>query len=113
MSVASPRSAQSGGATTRTLDLFYKDALKLGTLRCFEHFQLYLKGREELVVTVFNHGGVHGEGLSPRQSEQHLFRPLLSRQESVGGTMTNSLPPASPAAHELDVGLSLDEHTQP
>lgn len=72
----------------------------LGTLRCFEHFQLYLKGREELVVTVYN--GDEG-GLSPRPSMAGVFRPLVSRQESVGGTWTSSLPPASPAAHELDV----------
>ena len=99
MSVASPRSTQSGGTQPKPLDLFYKDALRLGTLRCFEHFSLYLKGREELVVTVYNNGDA---GQSPRPSEQ-IFRPLLSRQQSVGGTMTNSLPPASPAANELDV----------
>ena len=101
MSVASPRSTQSGGTQAKPLDIFYRDALRLGTLRCFEHFQLYLKGREELVVTVYN--GDDG-GLSPTRSEAgQMFRPLMSRQESVGGTLTNALPPASPAAHELDV----------
>jgi hypothetical protein len=101
MSVQSPRSNQSGGTQAKPLDIFYKDALRLGTLRCFQHFQLYLKGREELVVTVYN--GDDG-GTSPRPSSPgHVFRPLMSRQESVGGTWTNALPPASPAAHELDV----------
>eukprot|EP00877_Chromochloris_zofingiensis_P014362 jgi/Chrzof1/917/Cz01g33160.t1 len=72
------------------LDQFYKDCLRVGNMKCFAHFSLYLKGREELVVTVY-----HGL-LSPRTP------PPITRVPTVG-TATNALPPASPASHESDV----------
>lgn len=70
------------------LDQFYRDCLRLGSLKCFEHFQLYLKGREELVVTVYH--GMH----SPR-TPPPIYQPSSNH--------TSSLPPASPASNELDV----------
>lgn len=71
------------------LDAFYKDSLRVGTLKCFAHFALYLKGREELLVTVFH-------GLLPSHA------PPMARI-SISGTMGQGLPPASPASHEQDV----------
>jgi hypothetical protein len=55
------------------LDQFYKDCLRLGTLKCFAHFSLYLKGREELVATIF-----HG-ALSPSAQP-----PPIAKVGSVG-----------------------------
>jgi len=43
------------------LDDFYKDCLRFGCLKCFKHFSLYLRGREELLVTVY-----HGDEGSPK-----------------------------------------------
>ena len=47
------------------MEEFYKDALRFGCLQGFKHFSLYLRGREELLVTVF-HGddatGAEGGG---------------------------------------------------
>jgi len=65
--------------------------LRIGNLKCFGHFHLYLKGREELVVTVFS-----GAEVSPR-SPTPAFRAIQS------GNNSNAFPPASPATHELDV----------
>ncbi|KAI8477151.1 MAG: hypothetical protein J3K34DRAFT_453096 [Monoraphidium minutum] len=73
------------------LDQFYRDCLRLGNLKCFSHFSLYLKGREELVVTIFH-------GLIPASQQ-----PPIARVGSVGGAANNALPPASPASHEHDV----------
>uniref|UniRef100_A0A7S0RIM6 DUF7886 domain-containing protein n=1 Tax=Chlamydomonas leiostraca TaxID=1034604 RepID=A0A7S0RIM6_9CHLO len=72
------------------LDQFYKDCLRMGNIKCFAHFHLYLKGREELVVTVFT-----GAQASPR-APQPLFK-------AIDTTGNNQFPPASPATHELDV----------
>ena len=58
--------------------------------QCFSHFALYLKGREELVVTIY-----HGP-LSP------CHQPPIARVGSIGGAANNALPPASPASHEGD-----------
>eukprot|EP00301_Raphidiophrys_heterophryoidea_P023436 c7329_g1_i1.p1 GENE.c7329_g1_i1~~c7329_g1_i1.p1 ORF type:complete len:217 (-),score=36.30 c7329_g1_i1:29-640(-) len=37
------------------LDLFQKEILGFGSLRGFVHFSTYLRGREELLLTVFNY----------------------------------------------------------
>jgi hypothetical protein len=67
--------------TNKALDLFYRDALRLGNIKvsttvhdsaqqgrragmltpsvfaqCFTHFQPYIKGREELVLTIYTNG---------------------------------------------------------
>lgn len=67
------------------LDEFYRDCLRFGSLRCFNHFSLYLKGREELLVTVY-----HGQ-LSPQASPPF----------GMIGVGANTLPPASPATREM------------
>lgn len=71
------------------LDQFYKDCLRIGNLKCFGHFQLYLKGREELVVTVYT-------GSQAVRSPSSMYRP-----QNTGAQ--NAYPPASPATHEIDV----------
>lgn len=87
-------------AAAGPLDQFYKDSLRVGSLKvggsmaasgvaavllaanarpaalptpaqCFTHFHPYLKGREELVVTVFT-----GEQASPSSPQTTGFRPI-------------------------------------
>lgn len=36
------------------MDQFSKDMLRFGTLQCFSCFTMYLRGREELLLTVRN-----------------------------------------------------------
>lgn len=76
------------------LDSFYKDSLRFGNLKCFSNFSLYLKGREELVVTVY-----HGD------LSQHKPPPLarITLAGCAAGAAAQGLPPASPATHEQDV----------
>ena len=35
------------------MDEFAREVFRLGTLRCFRHFSLDLRGREELLLTVW------------------------------------------------------------
>ena len=44
------------------MEEFYKDALRFGCLQGFKHFSLYLRGREELLVTVFHGDDGAGAG---------------------------------------------------
>ncbi|KAG2442454.1 hypothetical protein HXX76_002540 [Chlamydomonas incerta] len=81
--------AQASSANRGPLDQFYKDCLRIGCLKCFSHFHLYLKGREELVVTIFT-----GSQVSPR---------TLPNFRAINAGNGNALPPASPASHELDI----------
>lgn len=74
------------------LDQFYKDCLRLGSIQCFSNFSLYLKGREELVLTVYTG---NGNGLCPS--------PAPICRSSLPGVAPGMLPPASPAGNELDV----------
>ncbi|KAF8063829.1 hypothetical protein HT031_003686 [Scenedesmus sp. PABB004] len=104
------------------LDAFYKDALRIGNLKCFNHFSLYLKGREELVVTVY-HGPLPASGSQPiarlslpgcaraaarrrggaaRSAARAAPTPAPRRPARSAGP-EQALPPASPASHESDV----------
>ena len=45
-------SAAAGSVSASAMEEFYRDLLRFGCLRGFKHFVLYLRGREELLVTV-------------------------------------------------------------
>mmetsp|Transcript_44128 Transcript_44128/g.112628 ORF Transcript_44128/g.112628 Transcript_44128/m.112628 type:complete len:237 (-) Transcript_44128:116-826(-) len=75
--------------TKAALDEFYKDCLRFGNLRCFTHFSLYLKGREEVLVTVY-HGATS---------------PQASPPFGMVGMGANTLPPASPATREMGIDI--------
>jgi len=79
-------------SAAKPLEQFYKDCLRFGNLKCFMNYHLYMKGREELVVTVFS--GAEG-GMLHQSKGSSIFRAIEGNN--------NDLPPASPAAHELDV----------
>eukprot|EP00906_Rhabdomonas_costata_P031827 RCo044910 len=77
-------------ADSQDLEAFSHECLKIGCLRGFKYFNCYLRGREELLVTVF------GDGKSTAKSEP---------EEKEGEFRTFSVisrghPPASPRAHE-------------
>lgn len=73
------------------LPQFYKDCLRLGSLKCFIHCSMYLKGREELMVTVYT--GLPTAAATPGRADSLLaFRPI-----SGGGS---AYPPASPVTAE-------------
>ncbi len=54
-------------AAAKPLDQFYKDCLRVGSLKCFTHFHLYLKGgccskREALIRMASMHDGPANSG---------------------------------------------------
>ena len=65
------------------MDSFAREAFRLGTLSCFQHFKVEPRGREELLLTVY-------AGSGPRPSQPSL-QPLRS---------SSALPPASPCNRE-------------
>ena len=132
----------------KPLDQFYKDCLRVGSLKCFMHFHLYLKvinlyqevnfcniscmrTRDMLkgiILSMFHHdsgeGGARchclfrGRALSSNSSDLQGHPITRVRVDHVNShtqsvdmsmhclpmsTCRNAFPPASPAAHELDV----------
>eukprot|EP00002_Diphylleia_rotans_P018277 TRINITY_DN3543_c0_g1_i2.p1 TRINITY_DN3543_c0_g1~~TRINITY_DN3543_c0_g1_i2.p1 ORF type:complete len:230 (-),score=54.58 TRINITY_DN3543_c0_g1_i2:94-783(-) len=73
------------------LNLFLKECLRFGVLRGFRHFSLYLRGREELIVTLKT---VSRPSVSPTSATPRGFVKGLS-------PIPNGLPPASPCAKDL------------
>eukprot|EP00308_Calcidiscus_leptoporus_P007817 CAMPEP_0119385434 /NCGR_PEP_ID=MMETSP1334-20130426/91213_1 /TAXON_ID=127549 /ORGANISM="Calcidiscus leptoporus, Strain RCC1130" /LENGTH=90 /DNA_ID=CAMNT_0007406721 /DNA_START=107 /DNA_END=376 /DNA_ORIENTATION=+ len=69
----------------KKMDTFAKEAFRLGSLRGFRHFQVELRGREELVLTVFPNARARAECSSPQ----------LKRMNTQ-----DALPPASPYHRE-------------
>jgi hypothetical protein len=46
------RSVHRGQQSQEKMDVFSKELLRVGTLKGFLHFHCYLRGREELMVTI-------------------------------------------------------------
>jgi hypothetical protein len=70
----------------KRMDSFAREAFRLGALRAFKHFEVELRGREELLVTVHL-------GAGSRDYWVPSFAPL-------DGGEAESLPPASPCERE-------------
>eukprot|EP00242_Pyramimonas_sp_CCMP2087_P007757 CAMPEP_0198218126 /NCGR_PEP_ID=MMETSP1445-20131203/67554_1 /TAXON_ID=36898 /ORGANISM="Pyramimonas sp., Strain CCMP2087" /LENGTH=216 /DNA_ID=CAMNT_0043895035 /DNA_START=259 /DNA_END=909 /DNA_ORIENTATION=+ len=68
---------------------FYKDCLRFGCLGEFKHFGLYLRGREELLVTVRHNASLD---MCPT--------PKITRSATFG-ERSEHVPPASPATREM------------
>eukprot|EP00030_Apusomonadida_sp_AF-17_P001025 a178390_61.p1 GENE.a178390_61~~a178390_61.p1 ORF type:complete len:249 (-),score=63.65 a178390_61:48-761(-) len=79
-----------GDKNAERLHAFLKDCLRFGCVKGFKHFSLYLRGREELVVSV--HASDDGS-------------PFLRTMPSLDVLNTSSLPPASPL---MESGAALD-----
>eukprot|EP00824_Muranothrix_gubernata_P011573 TRINITY_DN25055_c0_g1_i1.p1 TRINITY_DN25055_c0_g1~~TRINITY_DN25055_c0_g1_i1.p1 ORF type:complete len:240 (-),score=41.09 TRINITY_DN25055_c0_g1_i1:17-736(-) len=66
------------------MDAFAKDCLRVGVLQGFQHFSVYLRGREELVVSVKNSQS------KLRRQQSYYYAPFR--------VVSHGLPPASPSA---------------
>lgn len=72
------------------MDAFCRECLRFGCLKEFEYFSLYLRGREELLVTVYQ----PSDNATP---SRNAFVPSPSPIKMM---LETRVPPASPAAHE-------------
>lgn len=70
----------------KKMDIFVKEAFRLGALRGFRHFQVELRGREELILTVW-----------PNARGRLSSTPKLARMNTQ-----DTLPPASPYHREVN-----------
>jgi hypothetical protein len=70
----------------KRMDSFALEAFRLGALRGFKHFEVELRGREELLVTVHLGAGSRDYWVPP-------FEPLVDDE-------AEPLPPASPCERE-------------
>ncbi|CAG8511055.1 15070_t:CDS:2 [Funneliformis mosseae] len=102
---------------TIRLSVFLADCLSVGCLKGFKHFEVYLRGREELLLRVYidsnnktnsnlesNRLNYNSLSLAKSQSNA-LFSPKTRRTLSNGFDMDIILPPSSP----LDKDLEKDE----
>ncbi|GBB88425.1 hypothetical protein RclHR1_00150021 [Rhizophagus clarus] len=101
------------------LSLFLADCLSVGCLKGFKHFEVYLRGREELLLRVYidsnkttqpnisNRSRYNSNSLSLAKSQSNaVFSPKTRRTLSNGSDFMNALlPPSSP----LDKDLEKDE----
>ncbi|XP_078283909.1 uncharacterized protein LOC144609350 isoform X2 [Rhinoraja longicauda] len=101
----------------KNLEEFLGDMMILGTLQGFRYFQPWLRGREELLLSVANQdsgwqpaGFPGGPAISPGDGHQRSETPLdtlsppeppLSRRRSARGQSDGGHPPASPCDREL------------
>ncbi|KAI9221394.1 hypothetical protein BC828DRAFT_404967 [Blastocladiella britannica] len=92
------------------LHSFLAECLAMGTLKGFKYFELYLRGREELLIRVYNDADKHAKsavwgrlpssaGLARMQSRNLL---ALKTQQRLAWQSTDALPPASPCDRELE-----------
>mmetsp|Transcript_52884 Transcript_52884/g.125851 ORF Transcript_52884/g.125851 Transcript_52884/m.125851 type:complete len:239 (+) Transcript_52884:226-942(+) len=85
------------------MDAFSKDMLRFGTLQGFACFTMYLRGREELLLTVRNHA-VASEGEATDAGGSMLFSAAQAAvppsPARICSPDTNGKPPASPAGKE-------------
>eukprot|EP01006_Ploeotia_vitrea_P003825 TRINITY_DN113312_c0_g1_i1.p1 TRINITY_DN113312_c0_g1~~TRINITY_DN113312_c0_g1_i1.p1 ORF type:complete len:264 (+),score=14.14 TRINITY_DN113312_c0_g1_i1:23-793(+) len=75
-------------ADTEALDAFSQECFKLGCLKGFKYFKCYLRGREELIVTIRDRN---------RQQFPEHFSPIKARLLTV---VSKGHPPASPCNRE-------------
>eukprot|EP00741_Cyanophora_paradoxa_P021271 tig00021348_g20531.t1 len=83
------------------MDQFCKDSLRFGCLKGFKYFSLYLRGREELLVTVTNKAERSDAPFSPS-------KPSPSRA-TYFHSLDDGLPPASPSEREAADAAPSDE----
>jgi len=87
------------------MDTFCKDMLKMGTLRGFLHFSCYLRGREELLVTIPRYAPPEQAQFFDQQTQGRNGIPSLEGVELYASSPLQTrvspdvkgMPPASPA----------------
>ncbi|CAG8633722.1 4502_t:CDS:2, partial [Cetraspora pellucida] len=103
-----------GRSETLRLSAFLADCLSAGCLKGFKHFEVYLRGREELLLRVYIDGQKRNSteescrlkynslSLAKFQSNA-LFSPKTRRTLSNGSEFLEmTLPPSSPLDEELE-----------
>ncbi|GAQ79892.1 hypothetical protein KFL_000400360 [Klebsormidium nitens] len=76
----------------------YKDLLRFGCLKGFKHFSVYLRGREELLITVRTPPNADCEPVA--HCENAVVSPSKRLQRVSSLRTGKSFPPASPAIAE-------------
>eukprot|EP00128_Syssomonas_multiformis_P005907 Colp12_sorted_trinity150504_noHs@14996 len=118
---ATPESTKK--ANKQKLTEFLNDCCKYGSLQGFKFFDFYIRGREELLITIRNelntgsNTPMRTPSASPWTSMSDLPKSQRTLMLSVGtqrrlsgfGHMNIGLPPASPSEHEHTVRT--DTHT--
>lgn len=78
---------------------FLAECLTVGCLRGFKHFELYLRGREELLVKIFNSKKTQSRQPSSKElAKKHTMKQKMR----LKWQSTDNLPPASPCDRELE-----------
>ncbi|XP_059831163.1 uncharacterized protein si:dkey-19b23.7 isoform X3 [Hypanus sabinus] len=112
--------AEDSTRSVQQLQDFLGDLLILGSLQGFRYFQPWLRGREELLLSVVNKDlswkiargarvpitsptESHGFGLTPPGDPSPLMPLRLQKRTSGNGQGDVGLPPASPCDHEVVV----------
>lgn len=102
-------------SVTNRLAAFLQDCLSVGSLKGFKYFEVYLRGREELILRVYNdrlEGLADGKGplptrqqpnaLSLAKSHNKLFLSAKTQKALNLTSLQVGLPPASPCDNELE-----------
>ncbi|XP_059831164.1 uncharacterized protein si:dkey-19b23.7 isoform X4 [Hypanus sabinus] len=114
--------AEDSTRSVQQLQDFLGDLLILGSLQGFRYFQPWLRGREELLLSVVNKDlswkiargarvpitsptESHGFGLTPPGDPSPLMPLRLQKRTSGNGQGDVGLPPASPCDHEVVVPI--------
>ncbi|XP_060573330.1 uncharacterized protein LOC132731212 [Ruditapes philippinarum] len=108
----------------KKLQAFLSEMLKLGTVKGFKYFAMYMRGREEMVLSVLNHPQSISSPVHSKPDHSETERKTLSKSESFSsqnlpydqrslmlsvrsqmilsthGVKDVGLPPASPSAEE-------------
>eukprot|EP00053_Salpingoeca_punica_P016235 m.152129 g.152129 ORF g.152129 m.152129 type:complete len:497 (+) comp16913_c0_seq5:281-1771(+) len=82
--------------------LFLADQLRVGCVKGFKYFRMYLRGREELIVTIRNEQQTRAGPPTPipDQAQQHQMY-LQQQQQQLLQTLAAALEPSSPAQHAM------------
>ncbi|RIB01785.1 hypothetical protein C2G38_951962 [Gigaspora rosea] len=97
---------------TLRLSAFLADCLSVGCLKGFKHFEVYLRGREELLLRVYIDGQKRNSEESDRMiynslslakfQSNALFSPKTRRTLSNGSDFMEMTSPSSPLDEELE-----------
>ncbi|EDQ91744.1 uncharacterized protein MONBRDRAFT_22856 [Monosiga brevicollis MX1] len=112
---AEPGQAEIDENRKRKLSMFLRELWRAGAIHGFKHIELYLRGKEELIVTVANEISTATPVASlasslqmkrlPRNQQSLMLSAGTQRVLSGYGYIDVGLPPASPSA--------LEEHVDP
>ncbi|WAR27876.1 hypothetical protein MAR_013580, partial [Mya arenaria] len=101
--------SQEEASLKKKLQGFLTEMLKLGTVKGFKHFAMYMRGREEMVLSVVNTPQALSSSLPSNpvsiQSDHRKMRSLMLSMRSqvilsTHGVKDVGLPPASPSEEE-------------